>query len=178
MSPNASFVREHNRNSPLAQEVPSAWCKQCRWRLCEHDAFRGQAYEEEEFRRGLRTLPVRRAPTEHTRGKKSWKTNSNAISRLIRRSSDLSQCGEIQIWTDRSVASSSNPSINNCRQAPSPEHQRSGVGHKMINSMTHWTLLPWHLYRTTPLCPCQKKKTGLTRISLCDTPASTIEKKK
>ena len=40
-----NFVREHNRNSPLVQEVPSAWCKQRRWRLCEHDAFRGQAYE-------------------------------------------------------------------------------------------------------------------------------------
>ena len=167
--------------------MPSAWCKQRRWRLCEHDAFRGEAYEEEDFRRGLRTLLVRRAPTEHasisnirfgSRGKKSWKTNSNAISRLIRRSSDLSRCGEIQIWTDRSVASSSNSFINKCRQAPSPEHQRSGVGHKMINSMTHWRLLPWHLYRTTPLCPCHKKKTGLTRISLCDTPASSTEKQK
>ena len=121
----------------------------------------------EDFSPGLRTLLVRRAPTEHTsisnirfgsRGKKSWKTNSNAISRLVRRSSDLSRCGEIQIWTDRSVASSSNSFINKCRQAPSPEHQRSGVGHKLINSMTHWRLLPWHLYRTTPLCSRSEKE--------------------
>ena len=167
--------------------MPSAWCKQRRWGLCEHDAFRGQAHEEEDFSLGLRTLLVRRAPTEHpsisnirfgSRGKKSWKTNSNAISRLIRRSSDLSRCGEIQIWTDRSVASSSNSFINKCRQAPSPEHQRSGVGHKMINSMTHWRLLPWHLNRPTPLCSGQKKKISLTIISQCDTPASTIEKLK
>ena len=91
----------------------------------------GQAHEEEDFSLGLRTLLVRRAPTEHTsisnirfgsRGKKSWKTNSNAISRLIRRSSDLSRCGEIQIWTDRSVARSSNPFINNC-----PKHRHLNI---------------------------------------------------